>query len=76
MVTAELGRYSERLAGLPRWLVINKIDLVADDQRAARMAAVTGSLDWDGPVFAVSAATGEGTKQLVREVANYLRTLP
>jgi GTP-binding protein len=76
LVPAALGRYSERLAGLPRWLVINKIDLVADDQRAARMAAVTGSLDWDGPVFAVSAATGEGTKQLVREVANYLRTLP
>jgi len=75
-VAAELGRYSDRLASLPRWLVVNKIDLIAPDLRAARVADIVARLDWDGPVFAVSAATGEGTKELSREVAAYLRTLP
>jgi GTP-binding protein len=75
-VVAELGRYSDALAELPRWLVINKIDLVARDQRDDRIAEIVSKLQWDGPVFAVSAATGDGTKELCREVAAYLRTLP
>jgi GTP-binding protein len=75
-VSAELGRYSDKLVQLPRWLVINKIDLLPPERRAARIAEIVGRIDWDGPVFAVSAATGEGTKELCREVSAYLRTLP
>jgi GTP-binding protein len=74
-VAAELGRYSERLTSLPRWLVINKIDLVPADLRAATVAGIVDRLAWDGPVFAVSAATGEGTKELSREVASCLKSL-
>jgi len=75
-VTAELGRYSDRLAELPRWLVINKIDLVAPDERDRVVAEIVEKFDWEGPVFAISAATGEGTAALSRAVADFLRPSP
>jgi GTP-binding protein len=74
LVAAELGRYSEQLAALPRWLVINKIDLIAPDQRDAAVAAIVAGLDWHGPVFAISAVTGEGTDVLCREILRFLTT--
>jgi len=76
VVAAELARYSEKLATLPRWLVINKIDLVARDERARKVDEIASGLGWEGPVFAVSAATGEGTKELSRAVADYLKASP
>jgi GTP-binding protein len=76
MVTAELARYSEKLATLPRWLVVNKIDLVAPDARERTVAAISRELGWTGPVFAVSAATGEGTKELCRAIVDYLKSSP
>lgn len=75
-VAAELANYSETLAALPRWLVINKIDLVPADQRDALQASIVSSIGFDGPVFAISAATGEGTRELARAVADYLRPSP
>jgi GTP-binding protein len=75
-VTAELERYSDKLEALPRWLVINKIDLIAPEDRERRIADIVARLEWDGPVFAISAATGEGTQELCREIAAYFRTLP
>ena len=76
MVTAELARYSEKLATLPRWLVVNKIDLVPRVDRERTVNAIAAGLGWTGPVFAVSAATGEGTKELCRAVADYLKASP
>jgi GTP-binding protein len=76
VVTAEVSRYSEKLATLPRWLVVNKIDLLPPDERESTVAAIASQLDWTGPVFAVSAATGEGTEELCRAVVRYLRTSP
>ena len=75
-VADEVSRYSDRLKGLPRWLVINKIDLLALDQRGQAVSEIVGSLGWDGPVFAISAATGEGTGELSAKVAEFLKTLP
>ncbi len=76
MVTTELARYSEKLATLPRWLVVNKIDLVPADERERIVREIASGLGWTGPVFAVSAATGEGTKELCRAVADYLKASP
>ena len=76
MIAEEVGRYSEKLAELPRWLVVNKIDLVPEDQRDELIAGITESIAWEGPVFAVSAATGEGTEALCRKVAEFLRPSP
>ena len=71
-IANELGNFSEQLADKPRWLVINKIDLLnADDLAVARDKLLT-EIDWDGPVFEVSAATGEGTDKLAQAIIRAL----
>jgi GTP-binding protein len=75
-VAGEVSRYSEKLRDLPRWLVINKIDLIARDERDQVIRGIVEALGWQGPVFAISAATGEGTKALSEKIAEYLTTLP
>jgi GTP-binding protein len=71
-VEHEVARYSERLASLPRWLVLNKIDLIPDNERAQALAAISAAWGSDAPVFAISAATGEGTRALAEQIMNYL----
>jgi len=71
-VEGELGEYSDALANRPRWLVLNKLDLLPVEQRDARVAAIVGELDWQGPVYGVSALTADGTKRLVQDVMKYL----
>jgi GTP-binding protein len=60
-IEQELARFSADLQDKPRWLVINKIDLLAGDALAAARSNMLESLAWKGPVFAISAATGDGT---------------
>ena len=71
-IAAELGNYSEELAGKDRWLVINKIDLLSTDDLAAARDELLRELDWQGPVFEVSAATGTGTEALAQAVMREL----
>ena len=71
-IARELGNFSEDLVDKPRWLVINKIDLLnAEDLGMAREKLLAG-LNWTGPVLEVSAATGEGTNALAKEVMKHL----
>jgi GTP-binding protein len=74
-VEGELGEYSDALASRPRWLVLNKLDLLPPEQRDARVAAIVDELDWDGPVYGVSALTAEGTTRLVQDAMKYLEGL-
>jgi GTP-binding protein len=71
-IDTELGKYSAELAAKPRWLVINKIDLLPAEELAAARRRLVESLDWDGPVFEVSAATGAGTAALAQALAREL----
>ncbi len=71
-IAKELGNFSTDLAEMPRWLVINKTDLVASDVLAERRSKLLADLDWKGAVFEVSAATGEGTEELGRAVMRKL----
>jgi GTP-binding protein len=71
-IAKELGKFAEDLANKPRWLIINKVDLLDDDSRAKARAALLENLDWNGPVFEVSAATGEGTELLAQAVMREL----
>ena len=68
----ELSNFSADLADKPRWLVLNKIDLLDEEALAAARDDILGKLDWDGPVFEVSAATGEGTEKLAQAVMQAL----
>ncbi|MGI9201180.1 MAG: Obg family GTPase CgtA [Woeseiaceae bacterium] len=63
-IAKELSNFSEDLADKPRWLVINKIDLLPADELATAREKLLSALNWSGPVFEVSAATGEGTEAL------------
>ena len=71
-VQREIERFSAELAGKPRWLVMNKIDLLDAGERRRRCDALLAALDWQGPAFAVSAATGEGTDELAQKIAGAL----
>ncbi len=74
-IARELGNFSEDLVATPRWLVINKIDLLAPDVLVTRREKLLATLGWDGPVFEVSAATGEGTEALGRAVMRELERI-
>ncbi len=63
-IAAELVRFSVELAEKPRWLVINKIDLLDEEDLAVAREMLLEALAWEGPVFEVSAATGQGTEAL------------
>mgnify|MGYP001815306918 CR=1 FL=1 len=74
-IAAELGKFSPELADKPRWLVINKIDLLNDEDRKAAVQLLVEELAWDAPVFEVSAATGAGTEALGHAVVQTLEEM-
>jgi GTP-binding protein len=71
-IAAELVKFSDDLAAKTRWLVINKIDLLSDEDQAVAKEMLLEELQWDGPVFEVSAATGAGTDLLGHAVMQEL----
>ncbi len=61
----ELGEYNPELLDKPRWLVLNKIDMLPDEAiRQERVDAIVKGLDWTGKVFVISAISSQGTQQL------------
>jgi GTP-binding protein len=75
-IVAELKRYDIALFEKPRWLVLNKIDLVPESERAARVRAFVKAYGWKGPVFAVAAVNGEGCRALVFKIQDWLDAHP
>ena len=72
-IAAELRKYDEALYKKPRWLVLNKIDLIAPDEREALIAGFRRRMRTKAPLFAISAATGEGCRELSAEIARFLQ---
>ncbi len=70
----ELRKYDQALYEKPRWVVLNKIDLVAPEEQDARIEALIEGLDLthEDRVFVISAATREGCEELIHAVAQYL----
>lgn len=66
----ELRKYDADLYAKPRWLVLNKFDMITAAQEA-RKTFVTKS-KWRGPVYCISALTGEGTQQLIYDLQEML----
>ena len=71
-IAAELKKYSKSLAAKPRWLVLNKRDLLPEKEAKARAADIVRRLRFKGPQFLISGATGEGTKELTAAVMRFL----
>jgi GTP-binding protein len=68
----ELERYDESLYRKPRWLVLNKLDLVPPDERQSVIDEITGGLEWSGPVHAISALNREGVEPLCHDIMKFL----
>ena len=63
-IEQELVRFSKELSEKPRWLVLNKTDLLTDEDVSHVRQDLLGQLGWDGPVFETSAVSGDGTEKL------------
>jgi GTP-binding protein len=71
-IVGELRKYDEALYEKPRWLVLNKLDMVSEDDRAERIADFVKRFGWDGPVFEISALTGQGCENLCYAIYDYV----
>ena len=74
-IVDELAKFGGDLAQRERWLVLNKVDLVDEEELAARRERLVAALGWAGPVHCVSAATGEGTQALVYDLMRRLEAV-
>jgi len=64
----ELAKFDPELLNKPRWLVMNKSDLLPEEERRERAQQIVDTLGWQGPWFVVSALAREGTWPLVQQV--------
>lgn len=71
-ITKELQRFSPTLHGRDRWLILNKIDLLPEDEREQRCQQVIDSLDWQGPVYSVAAINRLGVDPICADIMSYL----
>ena len=72
-ITLELKKYDPELFDKPRWLVLNKLDMVPTDERAARVKDFVKRFKYKGPVFEISALNREGCEGLVRAIYDHLQ---
>src|SRR6476661_4034665 len=71
-IVKELQKYDESLYEKPRWLVLNKLDMVPEDERKKRVKDFIKRFGWKGEVFEISALTREGCEELVQDIYHYL----
>ena len=78
-IVGELLKHDPALADKPRWLVLNKLDLIpAEDREAAIknfLKAYKKATRYDGPVFPIAAISGEGTKPLIYAIQEALEKM-
>lgn len=68
----ELRKYDESLYEKPRWLVLNKLDMLNEEERKKKVKDFVKRFGWKGPVFEISALNREGCEDLVTEIYSYL----
>lgn len=72
-IAAELKKYDPTLHAKPRWLVLNKLDMVPAEERAARVKDFVRRMRYKGPVYEISALTREGCEALIRDIYKHIR---
>ena len=72
-ITLELKKYDPELFDKPRWLVLNKLDMVPTDERSARVKDFVKRFKYKGPVFEISALNRDGCEGLVRAIYDHLQ---
>jgi GTP-binding protein len=71
-IVRELERFSPTLAQRERWLILNKSDLLDEEEIQEVKERVVKALNWDGPVYTIAAISATGTKVLCEELLSYL----
>ncbi|MFM8240410.1 MAG: Obg family GTPase CgtA [Actinomycetota bacterium] len=71
-IVEELRKYDEALHRKPRWLVLNKMDMVPVEERAARVKDFLKRLKWKGPVFEISALARQGLDPLIHAIYDHV----
>ncbi|AZN37602.1 GTPase ObgE [Iodobacter ciconiae] len=85
-IVEELRKYDEELHKKPRWLVLNKLDMIPEDERAERVASFLKAYGWEAGkhdayeafdpmqprLFTISGLTGEGCRDLTYAIMDYL----
>ena len=71
-IVAELKKYDAELHAKPRWLVLNKLDMVPEGERAARVKDFVKRYRWKGPVFEISALTRQGCQPLIHAIYDHV----
>ena len=69
-IIGELKKYEETLFNKPRWIVLNKIDLNYDADALKKQ--IKDKIGWDDKIFVISSLTGQGCKELIKEIACFL----
>lgn len=72
VIMDELQKFSPKLAERERWLVLNKVDMLPEEERDARCDAILEKLNWQGPVFKVSALQKQGTDAIAYALMEHL----
>jgi GTP-binding protein len=75
VILKELEQFSPELAARERWLVFNKLDLVAPEERESRCRATIDALGWQGPVYRISGLRQQGTSALMQDAMVYLERI-
>jgi len=76
VIISELEQHNEKLAGKPRWIVFNKLDLVLEEEAKEITDVILAGLDWKGEVHSISAFNRLGTKELTQKVMTFIEELP
>ena len=71
-IVAELKKYDPELHAKPRWLVLNKLDMVPAEERAARVKDFVKRFKWKGPVFEISALAREGLQPMLHAIYDHI----
>jgi GTP-binding protein len=71
-IVEELRKYDEALHKKPRWLVLNKMDMVPVDERASRVKDFVKRFKWKGPVFEISALARQGLDPLIHAIYDHV----
>ncbi len=69
---AELEKYSDTLLNKPRWLVLNKIDLIDKHNLETIKQEIIKQLDYSGKVFTISAIQKQGTQEIIYQLMDYI----
>ena len=75
VIVREVEKFGAGLKERERWLVLNKIDLLAEDEWESACRKIIEDLHWTGPVYRISGLSGEGTGELVKDVMRRLEEM-